>query len=211
MGLPGAQPPRPGALPPADRLWYAAYGSNTHLTRLARYLAHCRDRTPPVCSRALELPGAVYFATESAVWGGGRAFYDPAADGRAFFRAHLITAGQFADVAAQEMYRAPGADLDLTAVLAHGRATLGEGRYETLVRAGTLDALPVLTFTAPWRAADVDPLPPSAAYARHIALGLLEAGAWSAAEVAAYVAGRPGAAGHWSPEAVAEPLARPEP
>ncbi|MFC9705749.1 histone deacetylase [Streptomyces sp. NPDC056943] len=202
-----------------SRVWYAAYGSNTHAERLGYYLAGgrppgaartfpgCRDPRPPERSVALVLPGRVYFAAESPVWGGGLAFYDAAADGTAWGVAHLLTVGQFSDIAAQEMYRPPGSDLDLTEVLATGRCPLGPGRYETLVRAGFLDdresggdGLPVLTFTAP------RPLPlrpPSAAYLRHLAAGLHAAGAWRPAEVAAYLAGCPGAAGHWTPEAVA--------
>jgi hypothetical protein len=180
-----------------------------HAERLARYLEGgrpagaaraypgCRDPRPPARSEPLEAPGAVYFATHSPVWGGGRAFYDPEAGGRTLARAHLLTAEQFADIAAQEMYAAPGADLDLTEVLATGRSTLGPGRYETLVRLGTRDGLPMLTFTAPWAMADVPWTVPSAAYLDHLAAGLREAGAWDGAEIAGYLAGRPGAAGHW--------------
>ncbi|MFD3663425.1 histone deacetylase [Streptomyces sp. NPDC058659] len=204
-----------------SRVWYAAYGSNTHAERLGYYLAGgrppgaarafpgCREPQGPEASVALLLPGQVYFATESPVWGGGRAFYDPAADGTAWAVAHLLTLGQFSDIAAQEMYRPPGSDLDLTEALATGRCALGPGRYETLVCAGFLDGgdgdgdgLPVLTFTAPWPMPEVL-RPPSAAYLRYLAAGLHDAGAWRPAEVAVYLAGRPGAAGHWTAEAVA--------
>ncbi|WP_329140858.1 histone deacetylase [Streptomyces sp. NBC_01476] len=168
----------------------------------ARTYPGCRDPRTPRRSLALELPGTVYFATQSPVWGGGRAFYDPGAPGRARMRAHLVTAEQFADIAAQEMYGPPGRDLDLTPVLTEGRARLGPGRYETLVHAGDVDGLPVLTFTAPWRAADVQLTPPSAAYLRHLGAGLLEAGTWDTESVAAYLAGLPGAAGQWEPAEV---------
>lgn len=93
----------------------------------------CRDSRPPALSVPVELTGALYFATESPVWSGGRAFYDPHATGHVYARAHLVTAEQFSDIAAQEMYREPGTDLDLTEVLRSGVATLGHGRYETLV------------------------------------------------------------------------------
>ena len=43
---------------------------------------------------------------------------------------------------------------------------------------------------------------PSPAYMRHLVAGLLEAGAWDVDAVAAYVAGCPGAAGHWTERAV---------
>lgn len=198
-------------------VWYAAYGSNMSGDRLRCYLRGgrpeggartypgARDPRMPSRSRRVELGGTVYFATHSPVWQGGRAFYDPDAGGTAWARAHLVGVGQLSDIAAQEMYRAPGRDLDLHDVEAGGvgRLRLGPGRYETLVRAGEIDGLPVLTFTAPWGMGDVAWAPPSAAYLRVLAAGLREAGGRSAAEVAGYLASRPGAAGHWTPEDVA--------
>lgn len=139
--------------------------------------------------------------------GGGRAFYDPDATGRVLARAHLVTAEQFSDIAAQEMYREPGTNLSLTGVLHSGRAVLGEGRYETLVCAGQLEGLPVLTFTAPWGIDDVPWVPPSLAYVRFLASGLREAEAWDSDAIAEYVAACPGATGHWSVEAIAALIA----
>jgi hypothetical protein len=196
------------------RVWYVAYGSNMHGARLSCYLGGgrpegggraypgCRDSAPPERSAAVELAGAVYFATHSPVWGGGRAFYDPTAPGTVLARAHLITAGQFSDLAAQEMYGAPGADLDLGEALETGRAVLGPGRYETVVRAGEYEGAPLLTLTAPWRLGDVAPAAPSEAYLRHLVAGLLEAGAWDVPAVARYLAGCPGAAGRWTEDDV---------
>ncbi|MFC4961777.1 histone deacetylase [Streptomyces mauvecolor] len=204
---------------PDGMVWYASYGSNMLRDRLAHYIeggrppgaarTHpgCRDRRPPAASAPVELRGALYFATRSPVWRGGRAFYDPDADGHVLGRAHLVSAGQFADIAAQEMYRAPGADLDLGEVLSTGRAVLGDGRYETLICTGRLDGRPVLTFTAPWRMAEVAWTAPSAAYLGHLARGLLEAGIWDEDVVTAYLADCPGAAGPWTARAVAELLA----
>ncbi|MEV7418781.1 histone deacetylase [Streptomyces sp. NPDC089919] len=197
------------------RVWYASYGSNMHLERLGAYIGGgvlagggrvypgCRDRRPPERSVPVELDGRLYFATESQVWTGGRGFYDPAAPGRMRARAHLVTVGQLSDIAAQEMYREPGADLDLRGVLGTGRAELGPGRYETLICPGTIEGVPVLTFTAPWTMADVEPVAPAAAYLRYLAGGLLDAGPWDAADVAAYLAQCPGAAGAWSAARIA--------
>lgn len=201
-----------------ERVWYASYGSNVHVDRLAAYIRGgrppgavreypgCRNPAMPVRSIPVELTGAMYFATESPVWGGGRAFYDPEVDGRVLARAYLVTTDQFADIAAQEMYRAPDVDLDLEGVLTSGRAVLGEGRYETLVCAGQVEGMPVLTFTAPWRMSDVEWTRPSAAYVRFLAAGLLSAGAWDLEAVASYVAACPGAAGHWSVQSVVDLL-----
>ncbi|UQA92242.1 histone deacetylase [Streptomyces halobius] len=191
-------------------VWYAAYGSNMRLERLVYYLAGgrppggrrtypgCRDPRRPARSVPVMLPGLMYFATESPVWTGGRAFYDPDGHRHVPSRAHLLTPGQFSDIAAQEMYREPGQDLDLTEVLTHGRAQLGPGRYETLVCTGELEGYPLLTFTAPWRREDVTANRPAAAYLRHLVAGIVAAHGWSARRAAEYLAGCPGAEGEWT-------------
>ncbi|WP_435612187.1 histone deacetylase [Streptomyces sp. bgisy159] len=201
-----------------ERVWYTSYGSNMDLDRLAYYIRGgrppgaartypgCRDQQMPSRSIPVELQGAMYFATESPVWGGGRAFYDPQADGRVLGRAHLVSVEQFSDIAAQEMYREPGRNLDLGEALTTGRVMLGDGRYETLICSGQVDRAPVLTFTAPWSMHDVRWNPPSAAYVRFLATGLLAAGAWDAEAVAEYVAACPGAIDHWSEQTIRELL-----
>lgn len=196
-------------------VWYVSYGSNMCSDRLTCYLAGgaplgarlaypgCRDRRAPLRAIGYELAGSIYFATESATWGGGRAFYDPELPGSAAARAYLITSGQFADIVAQEMYRAPGEDLDLTTVLTKRRMELGPGRYETLLYVGDLDGYPLLTFTAPWCAADVYWTPPSAPYLRVIMAGLRETYTWDDQRIARYLARAPGARGHWAPADIA--------
>ncbi len=96
------------------------------------------------------------------------------------------------------MYRPPGTDLDLRPVLAGGRVELGPGRYETLLRVGDLDGHPLLTFTAPWRHDEVALVVPSAAYLRVLVAGLRQAHGWDTHRAAGYLAGLPGARGHWS-------------
>lgn len=197
-----------------DLVWYAAYGSNMSLIRLRTYLRGgspdggaltlpgCRDHADPLRSIPLLLPGLLYFATESVTWTGGRAFYDPGCPGEIAVHAHLLTATQFSDIVAQEMYRAPGMDLDFSEVIARGTTTLGPGRYETLVCAGTYDRHPVLTFTAPWRYRDVPGNPPAAAYLRYLAAGLRASHGWSLRTTAGYLATRPGADRRWTPDSV---------
>ncbi|MGH3481313.1 MAG: histone deacetylase [Pseudonocardiaceae bacterium] len=198
-----------------ELVWYVSYGSNMCAARFGCYLAGgtppgtqrtnsgCRDRRPPHRAIGCEIAGGVYFATESAVWGGGRAFYDPELVGTAAAHAYLITAGQFADIAAQEMYGVAGADINLEPVLVTGRAELGPGRYETLLHIGDLDGYPLLTFTAPWHASDVPWTAPSAAYLRMLAAGLHEAHGWDIHRVANYLAHLRGARGHWTPADIA--------
>lgn len=199
-----------------ELVWYVSYGSNMCLGRFACYLTGgvprgaqrthvgCRDNRAPLRTTAYDLAGGVYFATESALWGGGRAFYDPELPGSAAARAYLITSGQFADIAAQEMYRTPGEDLDLAAVVAKHRIELGPGRYETILHVGELMRYPLLTFTAPWRAADVRWTAPSESYMRVLIAGLQEAYGWEIHRIAGYLAQLRGARGHWTPARLAE-------
>jgi len=195
-------------------IWYAAYGSNMLEARFLCYLRGgrpegatrtypgARDRSAPAGSAAIWLSGGVYFATRSPVWGGGRALYDPLMPRKAAARGWLITAGQFADVAAQEMAREPGADLDLSPLITGQAARLkaGDGHYETLILAGRRGGIPVITFTAPWKCGEhaAPPLtPPSAAYLTVLGRGLRESRGWNAEAAGRYLAGLPGASGTW--------------
>ena len=200
-----------------EQLWYVAYGSNLHAARLGWYLTGgrppggrrtypgCRDCRPPRRTVPALIPGGIYFAGESRAWTGGMAFYDPELPGLAAARGYLLTAEQFADIAAQEMYRSPDADLDLIRMAVEsGRATLGPGRYETLLRVGTRDGVPMLTFTAPGRAADVPCTAPSSVYLGMLARGLREAHGWDTDRIAGYLVDRPGVAGRWKPAALCE-------
>lgn len=147
----------------------------------------------------LMLPGGIYFALESMAWTGGLALYDPDLPGEAAFRAYLITSQQFTDIAAQEMYREPGIDLDFINDVVHlGKVQLGPGRYETLVYAGAHDGHPALTFTAPWRAAEAKINPPAPAYLGMLASGLHESHGWDVPQIVTYLASRPGVEGAWS-------------
>ncbi|MEV0841176.1 histone deacetylase [Actinocatenispora sera] len=215
-------------------VWYAAYGSNMSSRRLRYYLAggrppgnsRCypgaRDGRAPARSRALRIPGGVYFAGHSRAWGGGLALYDPQLPGAAAVHAHLITIQQFSDIAAQEMARTPGRDLDLAEVLGTGRAQLGPGRYETLLRAGPdVDGIPVLTFTAPWQAHQTPWRSPAPHYLALVVRGLREAYGWAPERTAAYLRELPGVRGEQVPAVVdrvyaiaaprpARPTARPD-
>ncbi|MFF2086462.1 histone deacetylase [Nocardia sp. NPDC058176] len=194
-------------------VWYAAYGSNMHAARFDFYrrggtppgTSHTypgfRDPTPPAAITALTLRGSLYFAWQSPVWTGGVAFYaDRPAASRptgVAARGYLLTVDQFADLQAQEMYREPGGDLDLARVLAEGTVTLGAGRYETLVHAGTEDGVPVLTFTAPWAPETVAPQRPSARYLSMVGAGLRESHGWDTDRIVEYLRVCPGVVDRW--------------
>lgn len=190
----------------AHDVWYVSYGSNMWSTRLACYLEGgtppggdranpgARDRTPPARSTAVDLPGTLYFAGRSVQWGGGVAFYDHLTPGFTAARAYLVTAHQFADIAAQEMYRSP-MDADPMAELVRtplpgGRHTAGPGVYETLVDVGSLDDRPLLTFTAPHSAHETEHSAPSEAYRATLAAGLRESRSWTEQQIDQYLTAR---------------------
>ncbi|UYM03581.1 histone deacetylase [Solicola gregarius] len=196
-------------------VWYVAYGSNLSAERFACYvvggrpagsLRDCpgfRDDTPPRAVRSVTVPGGIYFAGESRVWTGGTAFLDPDADGVVAARAYLITVAQFADLAEQEMLRAPGADRDLSVVLAEGRHSYGTGRYETLLRLGAYEGTPMLTVSAPWSPSTAKLSAPTGDYLRMIGRGLVETHAWDSVRAGSYLADAPGALGSWRADQVA--------
>jgi hypothetical protein len=191
-------------------VWYAAYASNLlerrfrlyteggMLAETGRVHAGARDPRPPARTAPLDLPGTVYFATESSTWPGtGRALYDPgsALPGGSAGRGYLITAGQFADVVAQEMRRDPGAFGDAPIPSQPGeQVVLGPGHYETLSCEGLLGGWPVVTMAAPWGLGDVPLLPLAGPYRDVIAEGLTETCGWDTGQVEAYLSGLPGGA-----------------
>jgi hypothetical protein len=146
------------------------------------------------------LPGGIFFAHTSRVWGGGMAFYDPELPGETAARAYLLSLSQFTDVLAQEMHRDVGAEADLDEALSTGRQRLGPGRYKTVLRVVESDGCPMLTFTAPQGAGRAELNAPSAAYLSMLGRGLAEPHGWKAARCAAYLGGRPGARAVWSGE-----------
>lgn len=201
----------------ADALvWYVSYGSNLDPTRLATYLAGgrpeggrhtylgARNAAAPSARRPCRIPHALYFAGESRTWGGGVAFLDhqrldPAPT---LGHAHLLTAEQFDDVAAQETGR-DTLPVDLAEVRERGAVSLGAGRYDRIVWLGDHEGVAQLTFTSPEPAATVEPTAPRAAYLRRLVDGLRVAHGLHPDEAATYLVGHPGIAEHWTVDDVA--------
>lgn len=204
-----------------ERIWYVAYGSNLALERFTCYLSGgrprggartypgCRDRAAPVRAEGVIVQGGLVFAGASKVWGGGSAFYNPSAEGEVAGRAYLLTPEQLGDVAAQEMWRDPGGPfaLELSALLPDVAElhTLGPGRYETVVRLGSFEGIPMYTVTH-GTVADLDPVAPSAPYLAWIATGLIEAHGWSTERVIEYLHAAPGVQLGWTPGALLSAL-----
>ena len=193
---------RPGEL---HHVWYVAYGSNLSADRFRCYLRGgtppgsrrtypgCRDRTEPARTVALQIRGRLAFTGVSTTWGGGTAVFDPAGDDEVAAAAYLLRTGQLADVLAQEMRRAPDVDLDLAGLERRGRCRLGPGRYETVVRVGTLDHIPLLTLTSDSLAA-APVTTPTEAYLRTMEDGLRDTHGWDAERIRTYLAAIPWAA-----------------
>jgi hypothetical protein len=196
-----------------ERVWYVAYASNLGMARFRCYLAGgcpdgglrtypgCRDAADPAEWFSFEHPGGLVFAATSGVWGGGMAFFDAHRDESVACRAYLITVEQFGDVVAQEMRHPPGGDFAraLAAVLPEvGELhTLGPGRYETVLRLGVRDGVPMMTVTS-GDVAELDLNAPSAAYLRSIATGLRESHGWTDGGIAEYLAPAPGVQQAWT-------------
>jgi hypothetical protein len=138
------------------------------------------------------MPGRLVFAWHSPTWDGAIAFHDPAGDGQVLCTAYLLTLRTFSDVVEQEMWRVPGADHDLSEVLAEGRQRLGPGRYETLHHTGDLDGRPVLTFSAE-DPRELEQGVPAAAYLATIARGLRRSHDLTDDEIVDYLATARGA------------------
>lgn len=191
-----------------DQVWYVAYGSNLALARFTCYLSGgrplggarvypgCRDGSAPARIEGVDVPGGLLFAGASKVWGGGSAFYDRTAARSVAGRAYLLTSEQLGDVAAQEMWREPGGPFarDLAAALPEVVEfhTMGPGRYETVVRLGEYDGLPMYTVTH-GDAAELVPVAPAPSYLRWIATGLREAHGWGGSRIVEYLRTAPGA------------------
>ena len=189
-----------------DPVWYVAYGSNMSSARFDCYLyggrprggsrtyVGCRDTSPPRSDVGLRLPGGLFFAGRSTVWGGGMAFYRPEADGKLAARAYLLTFGQLGDVVAQETRRPVGTVLDLDGT-DQRTFSVPSGAYETLIHLGERDGLPMFTITS---LQNLEPTAPSAPYLRTVLTGLGEAFGWSADERADCLLTAPGVAPTWS-------------
>ena len=132
-------------------------------------------------------------------WGGAPAIFEPAArpghaGAEVFARAWRLGWDQLEDVMAQENGRLTSPLAVEPGALVDGFSMhVGTGRYDRLVCVGTLEGLPVLTFTAPASFESVIPEAPSLAYLAHIITGLRETFGLTDAEVVDYLGGAAGA------------------
>lgn len=147
-------------------VWYAGYGSNTDLGRLMCYIAGgtptgtdrmylgCKDTSPPIAHRALEIPYQLYFAGESRVWTGGVAFIGHDANETTvatYASIYLIKLSQLEQLVAQENGRETAYPIDLQSLPKSGILRVGEGtgRYDGILYCGTQDDIPIVAITTP--------------------------------------------------------------
>jgi len=139
-----------------DLVWYACYGSNLSQVRFMKYVNDCADKTEPKESRPFEIHHQLYFANSSPQWDDqGVAFLNPRMDERVVTlgRVYLMTREQFEEIKFMEC----------------GGSETGWYRHE--MNFGSLDGIPVRSFTSP----DIlEPNPPSDKYLTVIRLGLME-------------------------------------
>lgn len=128
-----------------DYVWYVSYGSNMLLERFmcyieggayegSRYHPPCKDTTPPLAVKAIELPFDMYFANTSGSWhGSGVSFLDTTREGHALGVAYLITKKQFDHVVFEENNQR--------------YQNKEKGWYEDTIDLGTIGGIAVKTIT----------------------------------------------------------------
>ena len=121
-------------------VWYACYGSNILRERFMLYIQGgfckfnernyipCNDTSAPLDSKTINIPYKLYFGNSSGSWqGGGVAFLEPERNDNTttLGRMYLITEDQFKEINTQE----------------------GPGWYDLIINLGTLNGVPIKTFT----------------------------------------------------------------
>jgi hypothetical protein len=184
-------------------LWYVAYGSNLDRDRLLAYLAGgehgdaghdhpgAADPTPPTAERVVTLPAGLWFGGTSRKWHGGTAHLDREREGEVIGRAWRLTAGQVADIAAQESGLHPGSVRLTAPIIDAGGEVVAGSRYGVVVPLQPIGPEPAVTFTFTSRPQGRDPSP---AYLATLVRGLRQCGLDSDA-ISRYLTGH-GMAGH---------------
>lgn len=133
-------------------VWYASYGSNINSTRFQEYLDSCGGNVNTTENKPFMTNGTLYFAADSGRWGRGMGvvFLDEEGEGTVLTRIYKVSHEEFLSIQSQE-----------------GR------KYRRRLMFGTVDDLPVYTFTSPERRRDLNT--PSADYVQTILTGLKEA------------------------------------
>lgn len=147
---------------PTDWVWYATYGSNLNYKRFLCYITGgrpvgsnkvnqgCRNKTIPSKSEPLTINHELFFAGNSATWGGGVAFVDPIENKntKTFCRAYLITKSQFDDIFKQENDLQDDLSIDFTSFDQNKEITFNQNLwYPVILFLGNKNDIPVVTLT----------------------------------------------------------------
>ena len=152
-----------------EEFYYMSYGSNLCMDRFMCYVAGgkperssrtylgCRDVTPPRESFGVVFEGSIYYANNAPQWGGGGfLFADFDYPKLSLGRVHLVTREQFTDIVSQECgFEAGGVDVDFGKILSVGHVVDKGLLYGHTVYVGTLNHLPVISFTTGFSQRDV--------------------------------------------------------
>lgn len=183
-------------------VWYASYGSN--LLYEDGFLCYikggvrrgcsqkergCRDKTPPIKNKAINIPFPLYFAERSSRWdNGGVAFIGLSRDegNPTVGRMYLITEEQFIDVVKQENGNQE-IFIDFEEVKRKGSKVFLKSWYGNIVYLGDDEGYPIYTFT---HYEDIERRVfnlPSDKYIQIIAAGLKETLNWTKEDIADYL------------------------
>ncbi|NYI67264.1 hypothetical protein [Spelaeicoccus albus] len=169
-----------------DELWYVSFGSNTSESRFRKYLpdwpaAKCGAHDYRRFRRDLTIPHQLYFAGASAVWEDSSVAFvslRPDPGSVAYCRAYRVTPGEFCRVITGEngAPAVPWSDDMIppdhggyTELPLHPDGDPRRGKYNAIVRVGTVDGLPAVTLTT---ARQLARNAPSARYLATVAAGL---------------------------------------
>jgi hypothetical protein len=191
-------------------VWYASYGSN--LLYEDGFLGYikgevrrgcsqkefgCRDRTPPIKNKTIDIPFPLYFAERSSKWNnGGVAFIGLLRDENnpTVGRMYLITKEQFIDVVKQENNNQE-ISIDFEEVKKAGSKVFRNSWYGNIVYLGEDEGYPIFTFTHHKDIKYQKVGLPSDKYIQIIAAGLKETLNWTEKKIADYLIQKDGIRG----------------
>jgi hypothetical protein len=205
-------------LGPPKQVWYACYGSNLNYELLLCYIKGgtargrsepnqgCRDPRPPVEARTISLAFELFFAGCFKAWGNaGLAFIRERTEQcQTLGRMYLITDDQFNDVVMQENFVKVDGSRFVPPIeqLARQRVSVLPGNrwYGNIVNIGTVNGIPILTFTTARTDLHPNPHRPSPEYFKVIVAGIKETyPEMTNAEIAAYFSRAEGIRQHINP------------
>lgn len=190
-----------------SHIWYASYGSNISTERFMCYIQGgkpegatrtyqgCKDQSPPIDQKSIQIPHELYFAKSAGVWnGGGVCFINPKKNENAntLGNMYLITRQQFMEVVQQENNTKDPIEIDFDRAQNQKSLVIKENSwYGNLLSLGEKDEAPIFTFTNEnYLSSEINP--PNHHYLKTIIKGLLATHQLSQLELEAYFLSKKG-------------------